>query len=122
MRANRSLRRAPTWGCGRLNQTPRMEYTATAFAEPLRRIFAELYRPTEDLSIDYHPESRYFVHAIEYRSEIRRRVEDIFYEPVVRSVRAVATRVRRLQAGLVHLYLLYLTVALIAAAVAALWW
>jgi hypothetical protein len=45
-----------------------MEYTSTAFAEPLRRVFAELYRPTQDLSIDFHPESRYFVQSIEYRS------------------------------------------------------
>ena len=55
-RANRSLRVGETWGCGRIGQTPRMEYTATAFAEPLRRVFAELYRPTKELSIDFHPE------------------------------------------------------------------
>src|SRR5207244_7653406 len=36
------LRRADTWGCGRIRQTPRMEYTSAAFAEPLRRIFSEL--------------------------------------------------------------------------------
>src|SRR5439155_19496142 len=50
-----SLRRTDTWGCGRIRQTPRMEYTSSAFAEPLRRIFSELYRPTEDLSISVHP-------------------------------------------------------------------
>ena len=44
--ADRRLRVGDTWGCGRIGQTPRMEYTATAFAEPLRRVFAELYRPT----------------------------------------------------------------------------
>ena len=46
-----TLRYADTWGCGRVRQTSRMEYTSSAFAEPLRRIFSELYRPTEDLSI-----------------------------------------------------------------------
>ncbi|PYO57155.1 MAG: hydrogenase 4 subunit B, partial [Candidatus Rokuibacteriota bacterium] len=55
--AARGLRVSDTWGCGRIAQTPRMQYTATAFAEPLRRVFAELYRPTEDLSIDFHPDS-----------------------------------------------------------------
>ena len=36
--ARRPLRVGETWGCGRVVQTPRMEYTATAFAEPLRRM------------------------------------------------------------------------------------
>ena len=42
LRVNRRLRLSDSWGCGRVGQTPRMEYTATAFAEPLRRVFAEL--------------------------------------------------------------------------------
>ena len=37
---------------------------STAFAEPLRRIFAEFYRPTEDVTVDFHPDSRYFVQSI----------------------------------------------------------
>ncbi|MBI4246347.1 MAG: hydrogenase 4 subunit B, partial [Candidatus Rokubacteria bacterium] len=45
--AGRRLRVDETWGCGRVVQTARMEYTSTAFAEPLRRVFAELYRPTQ---------------------------------------------------------------------------
>jgi hydrogenase-4 component B len=62
--ADGRLRPGETWGCGRVGQTPRMEYTATAFAEPLRRVFAAVYRPTEDLSIDFHPASKYFVQSI----------------------------------------------------------
>ena len=78
------LRLGDTWGCGRIGQTARMEYTATAFAEPLRRVFAELYRPTKDLSIDFHPESKYFVQSIEYRSEIHPLFERVLYEPLLR--------------------------------------
>src|SRR2546428_12833600 len=48
-RTSRRLRVSDTWGCGRAGQTPRMEYTSTAFAEPLRRVFAELYRPSKEL-------------------------------------------------------------------------
>ena len=59
-----------------------MEYTSTAFAEPLRRVFAELYRPTKELTIDFHPESKYFVQSIEYRSEIRPWFEEFLYDPV----------------------------------------
>jgi hypothetical protein len=110
---DRRLRVDDTWGCGRIGQTPRMEYTATAFAEPLRRVFAELYRPTEDLSIDFHPESRYFVQSIAYRSEVHPWFERRLYAPVVSLLRWAAFRVRWLQAGSLHLYLLYMIVTLV---------
>ena len=109
------VRFADTWGCGRIRQTPRMQYTSSAFAEPLRRIFSELYRPTEDLSISVHPGSRYFVSSITYTSRVVPWFEKAFYEPLMRAARAAATQVRRLQAGSVHLYLLYMAAALMAA-------
>lgn len=115
------LRYADTWGCGRIRQTPRMEYTSAAFAEPLRRIFSELYRPTEDLSISVHPESRYVVRSITYTSAVVPGFERTLYDPVIRGARALATQVRRLQAGSVHLYVLYVAAALIVALAAA-WW
>jgi hypothetical protein len=120
--ADRRLRLADTWGCGRIGQTPRMEYTATAFAEPLRRVFAELYRPTRDLSIDFHPGSRYFVQSIEYRSEIHPWVERILYGRLLHVLHRLAIWVRRLQGGSLHLYLLYLTLAFLALLTAARWW
>jgi hydrogenase-4 component B len=90
-----------------------MEYTATAFAEPLRRVFAALYRPTEDVSIDFHPESKYFVQSIAYHSEVHPWFERLLYAPVVSFLRRTAFRVRWLQAGSLHLYLLYMILALV---------
>ncbi|HAM56983.1 MAG TPA: hydrogenase 4 subunit B [Candidatus Rokubacteria bacterium] len=119
--ADRRLRVADTWGCGRIGQTARMEYTATAFAEPLRRVFAELYRPSRDLSIDFHPASKYFVQSIEYRSEIHPWFERVLYDPLLHGLRGAATRVRRLQGGSVHLYLVYMTLALLVLLTVARW-
>ncbi|MBI2525051.1 MAG: hydrogenase 4 subunit B [Candidatus Rokubacteria bacterium] len=119
--ANRRLRVGDTWGCGRIGQTARMEYTATAFAEPLRRIFAELYRPSQDLSIDFHPASKYFVQSIEYRSEIHPWFERVLYARLLQGLRSAATGVRRLQGGSVHLYLVYMTLALLVLLTAARW-
>ena len=102
-----------TWGCGRVVQTARMEYTSTAFAEPLRRVFAELYRPTQDLSIDFHPESRYFVQSIEYRSEIVPWFERYLYSPLIAWVNLWAMRARAVQSGSAHAYLTYLVIALL---------
>jgi hydrogenase-4 component B len=120
--ADRRLRIADTWGCGRIGQTPRMEYTATAFAEPLRRVFAELYRPSRDLSIDFHPASKYFVQSIEYRSEIHPWFERVLYDPFLRALRVGATWTRRLQGGSLHLYLVYMAFALLVLLTVARWW
>jgi hydrogenase-4 component B len=120
-RVNRRLRVSDSWGCGRLGQTPRMEYTATAFAEPLRRVFAELYRPTKELSIDFHPDSKYFVQSIEYRSEITPWFEKAFYGPLLRFIRRLAELTRRLQSGSVHIYLFYISFALLILLLIARW-
>ncbi|HUM14447.1 MAG TPA: hydrogenase 4 subunit B [Candidatus Nitrosotalea sp.] len=109
----RRVRVSETWGCGRVVQTPRMEYTSTAFAEPLRRVFAELYRPTQDLSIDFHPESKYFVQSIEYRSEIVPWFERYLYAPLVARVRRWGIQARAIQSGSAHAYLTYLVIALL---------
>jgi hydrogenase-4 component B len=121
VRVNRTLRVGDTWGCGRIGQTPRMEYTATAFAEPLRRVFAELYRPTKELTIDFHPESKYFVQSIEYRSAITPWFEQALYKPFLRLVRFAAHQIRRLQSGSLHLYLTYVALALVLLLVIARW-
>jgi hydrogenase-4 component B len=115
------IRRADTWGCGRIRQTARMEYTSAAFAEPLRRIFTEVYRPTQDLSVSVHPDSRYVVRAITYRTTVVPWIEHALYEPIVRGARAVAAQVQRVQAGSIHLYVLYVAAALMAALATA-WW
>ena len=111
--SGRRIRTGETWGCGRVVQTFRMEYTSTAFAEPLRRVFAELYRPTQDLSIDFHPESKYFVQSIEYRSDILPWFERYLYGPTIAWVKLLAGRVRSLQSGSAHAYLTYLVIALL---------
>lgn len=120
-RANRRVRVSSTWGCGRLGQSPRMEYTATSFAEPLRRVFSELYRPTREVTVDSHPDSRYFVQSIEYKSEITPLFERLLYDPFLRAMEFAARQVRRLQAGSLHLYLVYITAVLIVLLLAARW-
>jgi hydrogenase-4 component B len=114
-------RLSDSWGCGRIGQTARMEYTATAFAEPLRRVFAEIYRPMKELTVDFHPGSKYFVQSIEYRSEITPWFDQSLYRPFLESATFVAQQVRRLQAGSLHLYLLYIAIVLTLLLVVARW-
>jgi hydrogenase-4 component B len=121
LRLNRQPRLTDSWGCGRIGQTARMEYTATAFAEPLKRVFAEIYRPMKELTVDFHPGSKYFVQSIGYRSEITPWFDQSLYRPFLQSARFVAQQVRRLQAGSLHLYLLYIAIVLTLLLVVARW-
>ena len=89
-----------------------MEYTATAFAEPLKRVFAEIHRPMKELTVDFHSGSKYFVQSIEYRSEITPWFDQFCIDQFLESATFVAQQVRRLQAGSLHLYLLYIAIVL----------
>ncbi len=102
-----------TWGCGRIGQTSRMEYTSTAFAEPLRRIFGELYRPTDDLTVTEQPGSPYHIRRITYRTQLHPWFERGVYDPLVRATQAAASRVRALQSGSINAYLAYIVLVLV---------
>jgi hypothetical protein len=120
-RLNVRRRLGDSWGCGRVGQTARMEYTATAFAEPLNRVFAEIYRPMKELTVNFHPGSKYFVQSIEYRSEITPWFDESLYRPFLQSATFVAQQVRRLQGGSLHLYVLYIAIVLTLSLVVARW-
>jgi hydrogenase-4 component B len=120
-RVNRSLRPGETWGCGRVVQSARMEYTSAAFAEPLRRVFGGLFRPAQDVMIDFHPESKYFVQSIQYRRSIRTWFDEFLYEPLFRRVQALGGTARWIQSGSVHWYISYIFIALLILLLIARW-
>lgn len=97
----------PLWACGADLLTPRMQYTATSFGEPLQRVFDNVLRPDTDIQVSRHTESRYLIEAVTYRSQIADATEDRLYTPVVRVVAMLADLVRRAHTGSVHLYLAY---------------
>jgi hydrogenase-4 component B len=107
-------RRYETWGCGRSLQTARMEYTATAFSQPFKRIFAVLYRPVKQLDIEFHPESRFFVRTIHYENPTHSLIEEWLYLPALAGAQHLAGMARRIQSGSANLYLAYILAALLA--------
>ena len=113
VRASRRTRDYETWGCGRIMQTARMEYTATAFANPFKRVFDFFYRPTKRLDIEFHPESRFFVQRIEYENPARSIFHDWLYRPALDLLRAGARAAGALQSGSANLYLAYILAALL---------
>jgi len=111
--ASRQTRPYETWGCGRIVQTARMEYTATAFANPFKRVFDFFYRPTKRLDIEFHPESRFFVERIEYENPTRSIFDDWLYRPALDLLHAGARAVGALQSGSANQYLAYILAALL---------
>jgi hydrogenase-4 component B len=102
----------PTWDCGQPGLTADNEYTATAFSKPLRMIFAALFRPRREIEAEYEV-SPYYPTSIRFESEIQPAFEIHFYHPLRDAILWVASRMRRLQHGSIHLYLAYVFITLI---------
>jgi NADH:ubiquinone oxidoreductase subunit 5 (subunit L)/multisubunit Na+/H+ antiporter MnhA subunit len=111
--AGQPRRTALVWGCGGTRLSPRMQYTATAYAEPLTRVFDDVLRPEHDVDVTHYQESRYLVESVRYRQRVSDRVETRLYPPVLAAVRWWGEVARRLQNGSVHRYLAYGLVGLL---------
>ncbi|UVT16077.1 MAG: hydrogenase 4 subunit B [Nitrospira sp.] len=101
-----------TWGCG-INLTPRMEYTATGFVQPIKRVFSSIYQPTVKLETEFLHESQYFAKRRRFEFHVEPVFQKYLYDPVLALVTALAGRLRVIQAGSLHLYLAYIFVTLI---------
>lgn len=107
-----TVRRYKTWGCG-INLSPRMEYTATGFVQPIKRVFSTIYQPTVKLETELLEESKYFAKRRRFEFHIEPLFQKYLYDPVVRFFSVAADRLRVVQAGSLHLYLAYIFVTLI---------
>jgi hydrogenase-4 component B len=100
-----------TWGCGYAAPTPRMQYTASSFAQMLVRYFAWALLPRvrkpkpQRLAI--------FPGASGFHSEVPDAVLDRAVFPFMRVGAWLLSRLRILQTGNVQAYLLYIFLALL---------
>lgn len=101
-----------TWGCG-INLSQRMEYTATGFVQPIKRVFSTIYQPTVKLETEFLEESRYFAKRRRFEFHIEPVFQKYLYDPVVVFFTTMADRLRVIQAGSLHLYLTYIFVTLV---------
>ncbi|MBI4263312.1 MAG: hydrogenase 4 subunit B [Acidobacteria bacterium] len=117
----RDARIDAAWNCGRLVQSPRTEYTAAAFAEPLKRVFTGFYQPAHEVTVDVHPVSPYFVRAMTVRADLAPWMEQTLYAPIVRAARRTADWAARMHTGSIHWYLALLPIALLLLLLIARW-
>lgn len=101
-----------SWDCGIPSLTPRMQYTATGFTKPIKLIFKGIYLPRREISVSYIVKP-FFVRSIKYKSEITPFFEKYIYEPGVLFIHKLASKMRLLQSGSLHLYLAYILITLI---------
>lgn len=95
-----------TWTCG-IIPTARMEYTATGFAQPIRRAFGNVLNPVDEIVTDkalnpYHGvKIRLHVHVTHY-------VNELLYNPLKDGVQNLAQYLTGIQAGSLQLYIGYI--------------
>ena len=105
-----ALRRAPAWDCGFPDANPTAQYTASSFAQPIRRVFGPaFFRATEQVSLP-PPGS---LAPAKYHAELRDLIWDWFYAPVQLSVNAIADRINVLQFLTIRRYLSIVFTALL---------
>ncbi len=96
------VRVGPAWDCGFGPLNARMQYTATAFSMPIRRIFSPVWPKKEH----YHPPAnpgeggRYHLHVGDW-AWLK------IYEPTGRLLLAAARRLATIQGGNIRAYLAY---------------
>ena len=100
---------APTWDCGYAAPTARMQYSSSSFAEMLVGLFRWALRPS------FHRERPvgFFPSPTRFESHVDDAVLDQLLRPAISSVGAWLSRLRWLQPGSLHLYILYVVCALV---------
>jgi hydrogenase-4 component B len=107
-------RRPPVWDSGIVAFKPRMQYTATTHANPVRVTFDPLYQPhvhVERASDDPAGRSG----PVHFRFSVTPIFDRFLYRPAVRLVRTLANLARPIQSGDVNLYVLYVFVVVVIA-------
>jgi hydrogenase-4 component B len=98
-----------TWDCGYARPTARMQYTASSFAQPLVDFFNAFLLTRRRIVPPVEPFPRQASLSTDTPDTCTRFV----YDPLFRFVARWLTRLHRVQAGSVHLYILYIAITLI---------
>jgi hydrogenase-4 component B len=95
-----------------MKPTSRFDYTATAFAKPLRLIFAAVYRPRRAVGKEPGP-SPYVIRRISYTGEVVDLAETVFYARLKRWITSSAHGIRVYSTGRIHGYIAFVLVTLV---------
>jgi hypothetical protein len=101
------VRRGAPWDCGFGPLNSRMQYTAAAFAQPIRRVFGPVWKVQEQIEVTRAPAPATLVTGIRHQLHIFDWSWIKLYEPVGRLVLAGARHIGHLHSGSIRTYLMY---------------
>ena len=107
--ADRRVDDAPTWGCGYSQPSPRMQYSATSFVDPIRAPFSSVLRARVVSNLP----SGYFPTAAHYEDHVQDMAGERVLLPIWRRFLRLNSRMRVIQSGHMQLYLAYVLAALV---------
>jgi formate hydrogenlyase subunit 3/multisubunit Na+/H+ antiporter MnhD subunit len=102
-----TMRRGYPWECGYGQVNARMQYTGTAFSQPIQRIFAPVWDIEEQIEEKRHPAQPQLVASIRHQVQVLDKSWSRLYEPIGSLVLAGARRIGLMQTGSIHTYLAY---------------
>jgi hypothetical protein len=108
--ASKSARRGPAWDCGYPDPSTLTQYSASSFAQPIRRVFGTLvFRARETVEMPPPLDARPARLVVQLRDTIW----DALYAPTGQAVDYVADRLNRLQYLSIRHYLSFVFVSLV---------
>jgi hypothetical protein len=84
-------------------------------------VFTGFYRPTQEVTVEVHPVSRYFVRTIKLRADLLPWMEQLLYAPLIRATERISSQMGRIHSGSIHFYLALLPGALLILLLVARW-
>ena len=108
--ASHALRRAPAWDCGYPDPSPATQYTASSFAQPLRRVLGHIAF-TINLRLDMPEPGE--TRPAHFEVEIKDRVWESLYRPLLKAIDFGAGTFNKLQFLTIRVYLSLVFVALV---------
>jgi formate hydrogenlyase subunit 3/multisubunit Na+/H+ antiporter MnhD subunit len=117
--ASDKLRRAPAWDCGYPDVSVATQYTASSFAQPIRRVYGSVVFGAREIGEMPPPGD---VRPARLRVELHDRIWETIYAPLAAAVMHAADRLNRLQFLTVRQFLsLVFTALVILLLVLAIW-
>ncbi len=99
-----------TWGCGYQRPIPRMQYSASSFAQMLTDLFAFVLRPHSHRPVI----SEIYPVRAEFRSHVPEAVLELVYIPALERLYSRFNPIRKMQSGILQQYVLYILITLVA--------
>ena len=108
--ASNKIRRAPAWDCGFPDDGAATQYTASSFAQPIRRVFgSSVFRASEQIEIPPPGDGR----PARLIVTLRDLIWEFIYEPIAWVVTWLAERMNHLQFLTIRQYLTLVFAALV---------